>query len=218
VGERYLRELRGKRMLNNRVESVRLLKYLIICTFILTLISLITSSKALAQWPPYSSYGFPYVNAPPPDFSGYIWTSPTTAYNPNTPPGTTQRTFVSWPEGGEWQSPYYQQTDYNPFSFNQPYNSGGYSYNPFSYQQSYYPYGYQQSYSPYSFQQSYNPYGYGYQQAYNPYSYQQPYSPAWNSQGTFLPVFSPTSTIRIPWESSFDPDNEDAGYVWFKGN
>lgn len=73
---------------------------------------------------PFLSYGFPFpytllddwldFDSTPsdPELSNWIWTSPTTAYNPNTPPGTPglqQTYFVSIPAGSEQESPYYQQ-------------------------------------------------------------------------------------------------------------
>ena len=137
-----------------------------------------------------------------PIFPGYIWTSPTTAYNPDTPTGTTQLTFVSWTEGGEWQSPYYQQTGYNPYNFNQPYNLGEYSYNPYSYQQPYYHYGYQQSYNPYY------GYDYGWNQLYN---YSSPYTFNQYSLNPFDPIGSLLrGEIYIPTPS---PGLPNSGYV-----
>jgi len=210
-------------MLNDR-KNKKLLKYLLVITFIFTLTGLIINSGARCSiyvgppnispnpypnggiyppptglnggylnpyqtptdmyfnysYSPYNTYWQPQYQ-PYPNFSNWSnwnWPSPTTAYNPNPVSGGGIHLFVSYPEGGAWQSPYYQQIGYNPFSFNHPYNSCGYSYNPFSNQQSYYPYGYQQSYSPYGFQQSYN--SYGYQQSYYPFGYQQSYNP-WQS-------------------------------------
>jgi len=60
-------------------------------------------------------FGSPYVTAPPPDFSGWTWTSPTEAYSPPFPDGTVQEVFVSWVAGSEGKSPYYQQ-NYTPSS------------------------------------------------------------------------------------------------------
>jgi len=84
-------------MLNNRADKIICLRYLTVCSFILIFIGLITTSRALAQWPLYGSYGFPYVpyvTAPPPNFSGYIWTSPTTANNPSGTPLLLFFTFL----------------------------------------------------------------------------------------------------------------------------
>jgi len=183
------------KMLNNRAEKMRLLKYLMACSFILILVSLITSSRALAQWLPYSSYGFPYVTAPPPNFSGYIWTSPTTANNPNTPPGITQTVFVSPVEGQEWQSPYYQQTGYNfdnPFSgYSFPYNGlSSYSYNLFG--------GYGQPFSNNWFnpwQQPYQNYAWGLSYPFGGYSW-NPFTPqfSYNYNNWFNPWQSWTPT------------------------
>ena len=41
---------------------------------------------------PFIGYGWPDFNSPPSelDHSDWIWTSPATAYNPNTPPGIQQ--------------------------------------------------------------------------------------------------------------------------------
>jgi len=44
-------------MLNNRTDKIRLLNYLIIGIFILIFVGLITTSRSLAQWPPYNDYG-----------------------------------------------------------------------------------------------------------------------------------------------------------------
>jgi len=44
-------------MINNRTDKIRLLKCLIVGTFILIFIGLIITSGSLAQWPPYNDYG-----------------------------------------------------------------------------------------------------------------------------------------------------------------
>jgi hypothetical protein len=82
---------------------------------------------------PYSGFGYGYPiggvggyrqpqYVQPPSFSNWTWTGPTTAYNPYTPPGLNQMAFVNPVQG--WQSPYFQQSGYNPYSFNQPFNYG----------------------------------------------------------------------------------------------
>jgi len=45
-------------MLNTRTDEISLVKYVVICTFILTLIDLVNVSGALAQWPTYGGYFF----------------------------------------------------------------------------------------------------------------------------------------------------------------
>ena len=68
--------------------------------------------------------GTPYVTSPPPDFSGYTWTSPTEAHY-DLPDGTSSTVFVDYAAGGEWQSPYYQQ-NYTPVSPYDQYNDPGF--------------------------------------------------------------------------------------------
>lgn len=68
-------------------------------------------------------FGFPYVTAPPPDFSGWTWTSPTEAYSPPFPDGTSAGVSVDWAAGYEGTSPYYQQNYTSPFSYQQDYTS-----------------------------------------------------------------------------------------------
>ncbi|MGA1842305.1 MAG: hypothetical protein ACMUIU_16930 [bacterium] len=110
---------------------------------------------------PYNGFGYGYPlggvgdywqpqYTQPPNFSNWIWTSPTTAYNPYTPPGQTQMVFVNPVQG--WQSPYFQQTGYNPYIFNQPYNYGfgsgiGLGYPVYGFVP--YPYGYGSAPYPY---------------------------------------------------------------------
>jgi hypothetical protein len=68
-------------------------------------------------------FGLPYVTAPPPDFSGWTWTSPTQAYSPPLPDGTSAAVSVDWAAGQEGMSPYYQQ-NYTPSSpYQQDYTS-----------------------------------------------------------------------------------------------
>ncbi len=57
-------------------------------------------------------FGPPYVTAPPPDLSGWIWTDPSTAQYPYTlPGGVNVMAYVSPVAGYEGLSPYYQQND-----------------------------------------------------------------------------------------------------------
>jgi hypothetical protein len=67
---------------------------------------------------PFIGHGWPEFSSPPDfDHSDWIWTSPTTAHNPYTPPGIQQTVFVDWAAGYEQESPYYQQNFdeiYNP--------------------------------------------------------------------------------------------------------
>ena len=60
---------------------------------------------------PLIGYDWPDFDSPPSDLelSNWIWTDPTTAYNPNTPPGIQRVYLVDWAAGYEQESPYYQQ-------------------------------------------------------------------------------------------------------------
>ncbi len=197
--------------------KIWLLKVFGICLCICIIISLFTTySNGQLPFYPYgyqqsynpnnfyvspSPFEDPYRNnpfleddyEPPPDFSNWIWTDPWTAYDPSGGGAVA----VNWQPEYVGTSPYFQQTGYNPYNLNMPYNYGyQQSYNPYGYQQTYNPYGYQQPFNPYSYQQSYNPYvyqqsfnPYGYQQAYNPYfgGYQQPFNPYGYQQQSFNP-------------------------------
>ena len=69
-------------MINNRTDRIRLLKCLMVCT-ILIFVGLITTSRALAQWSPYSgsfydstdfsSFRTPYGNYPLQTSSSDLW-------------------------------------------------------------------------------------------------------------------------------------------------
>ena len=123
--------------------------YIIILVFISFLF---LSSKSQCQYGfPYSSYGGywqPQYYQSYPNFSNWLWTDPFTAYNPY----QNQMAFVN--PGPAWQSPYFQQTGYNPYGFNMPYNYRGYV-SPYVSFQPYYG-----LYSPLGISpSSYNPYG-----------------------------------------------------------
>ncbi len=164
------------------------------------LLSIIIIQLAYAQFyfsPSYSPNFFtPFVNAPSPDFSGYIWTSPTTAYKPNPASGGGIMSFVSYPEEEKWQSPYYQQTGYN---FDNPFSGYGFPYNGLSS----YPYnvfgGYGQPFSNNWF----NPW----QQPYQNYTWGLSYPFGGYSWNPFTPQFSNYSGWFNPWQSWTSADD-----------
>lgn len=124
---------------------------------------LFLSSKSQCQWanPTYGGYYQPLTYESPGDpyysYQGYryyqpqfnwLWTDPFTAYNPY----QNQIAFVN--PGSAWQYPYFQQTGYNLYGFNMPYNYGGYESSYVSFQP------YYGLYSPLGISpSSYNSYG-----------------------------------------------------------
>ena len=122
-----MKRLSGIITVENVIQNIRLLKVLSAISLFIVLSLLPIQTQAYFGLP-YNMFGFPYygfgigtpyyaglfgssyVTAPPPDFSGWTWTSPTTAQYPYTLPGGVNAIVdVDWASGYEGQSPYYQQ-------------------------------------------------------------------------------------------------------------